>query len=68
MGSLWLRRQAGYGEEPGNLAAMFGEKSKVVIAWLLGALPDGKVRVMRPGGKADITGALAAAAIDAGVY
>lgn len=50
-----------------NLAAMFGEKSKVVLPGFYGALPDGKVRVMSRGGS-DITGALAAAAIDAGVY
>ena len=50
-----------------NLAAMFGEKSRVVLPGFYGALPDGKVRVMSRGGS-DITGALAAAAIDAGVY
>ncbi len=40
---------------------------KVVIPGFYGAMPDGSVRVMSRGGS-DITGALAAAALDADVY
>ncbi len=50
-----------------SLSALFKEKSRVVLPGFYGALPDGKVRVMSRGGS-DITGALAAAALDAGVY
>ncbi|NCB32178.1 MAG: aspartate kinase, partial [Clostridia bacterium] len=50
-----------------SLAAMFKEKSRMVLPGFYGALPDGNVRVMSRGGS-DITGSLAAAAVDAGVY
>lgn len=50
-----------------SLAALFREKSNMVLPGFYGALPDGNVRVMSRGGS-DITGSLAAAAVDAGVY
>ena len=55
------------GKSEENLAGIFKEKSKVVLPGFYGALPDGEVRVMSRGGS-DITGALAAAAVGAGVY
>ena len=50
-----------------NLAALAVGKGGMVLPGFYGALPDGSVRVMSRGGS-DITGSLAAAAIDAGVY
>ena len=66
----WLRfgfdgsidKNASY-EELARLAA----DRRVVIPGFYGVMPDGRVRVMTRGGS-DITGALAAAALDADVY
>jgi len=45
----------------------YAEGRKVVIPGFYGALPDGHIKIMSRGGS-DITGALAAAALDADVY
>lgn len=50
-----------------NLASLFPVNGRMVLPGFYGALPDGAVRVMSRGGS-DITGSLAAAAVDASVY
>lgn len=50
-----------------NLLELAGKKKRMVLPGFYGALPDGGVRVMSRGGS-DITGALAAAAVNAEVY
>lgn len=50
-----------------NLAVLAQEHPHMVLPGFYGALPDGSVRVMSRGGS-DITGSLAAAAVDAAVY
>ncbi|MDR0841732.1 MAG: aspartate kinase [Christensenellaceae bacterium] len=50
-----------------QLAAIFEKTNKLVLPGFYGALPDGGVKVMTRGGS-DITGSLAAAAVNAEVY
>ena len=49
------------------IAEALAAKGKIVIPGFYGRLPTGKIKVMSRGGS-DITGALAAAAVDADVY
>lgn len=49
------------------IAAALSEHERVLIPGFYGSLPTGRVKVMTRGGS-DITGALAAAAVDASVY
>ena len=49
------------------LQALFHEERGAVIPGFYGVMPDGKIRTLTRGGS-DITGALAAAALDAQVY
>lgn len=49
-----------------NLARLAGNR-RVVIPGFYGAMPDGSIKVLTRGGS-DVTGALAAAALDADVY
>ncbi len=49
------------------IAAAYKEYDRIVVPGFYGRLPNGRIRVMTRGGS-DISGALAAAAIDADVY
>ena len=49
------------------IAAALGEHERILIPGFYGRLPNGRIKVMSRGGS-DITGALAAAAVDAAVY
>lgn len=66
----WLQFQYdGSIDQPASYAALrtaVGDR-RVVIPGFYGAMPDGSIRVMTRGGS-DITGALAAAALEADVY
>ncbi|MBQ8163511.1 MAG: aspartate kinase [Clostridia bacterium] len=50
-----------------NLAAIVAKNKKIVVPGFYGSMPDGSVKTFSRGGS-DITGAIAAAAIDADMY
>ncbi len=68
--AMWLKFKLGDGidkEASYKELAALATGRRVVIPGFYGVMPDGRVRVMTRGGS-DITGALAAAALDADVY